>query len=79
MTEAEIFEAVKEIAAEQLDIDTGTITMDTKIKEDLDADSLDLFEIVSELEDKYDIDLDADEGLVKVSDVVKTVKAELDD
>lgn len=79
MTEAEIFEAVKEIAAEQLDIDAGTITMDTNIKEDLDADSLDLFEIVSELEDKYDIDLDTDEGLVKVSDVVKTVKAGLDD
>lgn len=79
MTEAEIFESVKAIAADQLDIDAGQITMDTNIKEELDADSLDLFEIVSELEDKYDIDLDADEGLVKVSDVVKTVKAELDD
>ena len=53
--------------------------MDANIKEDLDADSLDLFEIVNELEDKYDIDLDADEDTKTVGDVVKLVKEAVDD
>ncbi|MFR0586266.1 acyl carrier protein [Lactobacillus porci] len=79
MSEEEIFAAVKEIAEEELDVDEGKITMDANIKEDLDADSLDLFEIVNELEDKYDIDLDADEDTKTVGDVVKLVKEAVDD
>ncbi|MFK3586806.1 acyl carrier protein [Lactobacillus sp. 23-2] len=79
MSEEEIFAAVKEIAEEELDVDEGKITMDADIKEDLDADSLDLFEIVNELEDKYDIDLDADEDTKTVGDVVKLVKEAVDD
>ena len=45
MTKEEIFATVKEIAAEELDIDEAKIVLDAKIKEDLEADSLDVFEI----------------------------------
>ncbi len=43
-------------------------------KTPLDADSLDVFEIMNELEDKFEIELDADEGIETISDVVDFVK-----
>ena len=78
MTEEEIFAKVQEIAAEELDVDKAKITLTTNIKDDLDADSLDLFEIMSELEDEVEIELEADEDITTVEDVVKYVKKELD-
>lgn len=63
MTKKEILKDVQEIAQDELDVEPEKITMTTNIKEDLDADSLDLFEILNELEDKYDLDLDADESI----------------
>lgn len=78
MTKEEILKDVKEIANDELDVDIDTITMDTNIKEDLDADSLDLFEILNELEDKYDLELDADESIKTIGDLVDFVKSEMD-
>ena len=52
--------------------------MDTNIKEDLDADSLDLFEILNELEDKYDIELDADDSIQTISQLVDFVQAQME-
>ena len=43
MTEAEIFDKVKEIVVDQLDVDEADVTLAADIKEDLDADSLDVF------------------------------------
>ena len=78
MTEEEIFAKVQEIAAEELDVDKAKITLTTNIKDDLDADSLDLFEIMSELEDEFEIELEADEDITTIEDVVKYVKKDLD-
>lgn len=78
MTKEEILKDVKEIANDELDVDVDTITMDTNIKEDFDADSLDLFEILNELEDKYDLELDADESIKTIGDLVDFVKSEMD-
>ncbi len=50
-----IFEKVRDILAEQLEIDPETITMDTNILEDLEADSLDFVELVTSIEDEFDI------------------------
>lgn len=74
MTNEEILNDVKEIAKDQLDVDPAKITMDTNIQEDLDADSLDLFEILNELEDKYDIELDADDSIKTVGQLVDFVQ-----
>lgn len=79
MTKEEIFNNVKEITVDELDVDEGKVTLDAKIKDDLNADSLDVFEIMNELEDKFDIELDADEGIETVEDVVDFVKKQLDE
>ena len=74
MTKEEIFNTVKTITVDELDVDENRVTMDARIKDDLDADSLDVFEIMNELEDKFEIELDADEGIETISDVVDFVK-----
>ena len=51
-----MFEEMKEIIAEQLNCDGNSITEATSFKEDLGADSLDLFELVMALEEKYEIE-----------------------
>lgn len=79
MTKEEIFNTVKTITVDELDVDENRVTMDARIKDDLDADSLDVFEIMNELEDKFEIELDADEGIETISDVVDFVKKQLDD
>lgn len=78
MTKKEILKDVQEIAQDELDVEPKKITMTTNIKEDLDADSLDLFEILNELEDKYDLDLDADESIQTIGQLVDFVQAEMD-
>ena len=78
MTEAEIFDKVKEIVVDQLDVDEADVNLAADIKEDLDADSLDVFEIMNELEDDLDIKLEADENVKTIQDVVNYVKKEVD-
>ena len=77
MSEEEIFATVKKIAVEELDVEEDQVTMEANIKDDLEADSLDLFEIVNELEDEYDIELDADANTKTVADVVALVQKQL--
>ena len=79
MTKEEIFNTVKTITVDELDVDENRVTMDARIKDDLDADSLDVFEIMNELEDKFEIELDADEGIETISDVVDFAKKQLDE
>ncbi len=78
MTKEEVLAKVQEIAAEQLDVDKDEIVLTANIKDDLDADSLDVFEIMNELEDSFDIQLDADESIQTIGDVVDYVQKQLD-
>ncbi|MGX5377277.1 acyl carrier protein [Ligilactobacillus sp. LYQ135] len=78
MTEEQIFEKVQEIAAEQLDLDKEEIKMTSNVKDDLDADSLDFFEIMNELEDAFDIELESDEDVETIADVVAYVQKQID-
>lgn len=55
MTREEVLKLVIGHLAEELGVDAGRITEDARFKEDLEADSLDLVELVVELEDRYDI------------------------
>ena len=79
MTMEEVFETVKNVVVEELDVDEDQVTLDAKIKDDLEADSLDVFEIMNELEDKFDIQLDVEEGIETIGDVVDFVKKQLDE
>ena len=56
-----MLEKMSEIIAEQLSCDAATITLETSLKDDLGADSLDLFELVMALEDEYGIEIPAEE------------------
>ena len=71
-----MFEKMKEIIAEQLSVEAEGITMETSFKEDLGADSLDLFELVMALEDEYSVEIPSEdlEKLATVGDVVEYLK-----
>jgi acyl carrier protein len=55
MTREEVLERIREHLATELEIDPARIEPETRFKEDLEADSLDLVELVVELEDRYGI------------------------
>ena len=71
-----MLEKMKEMIAEQLNCDAETITAETSFKDDLDADSLDLFELVMALEDEYDIEIpaEASSNMKTIGDVVEYLK-----
>jgi acyl carrier protein len=55
MSREEVLELVRNHLAEELEVDIAKISEGTRFKEDLDADSLDLYELVMELEDRYGV------------------------
>jgi acyl carrier protein len=55
MSREEVLTLVRNHLAEELEVDVEKISEQTRFKEDLDADSLDLYELVMELEDRYGI------------------------
>lgn len=65
---SEVFNRVKEIIVEQLDVEEDSITMEASFREDLEADSLDVVELVMELEDEFDIEI-ADEEAENINTV----------
>ena len=67
---------MKEMLAEQLNCEASIITPETSFKDDLGADSLDLFELVMALEDEYSVEIPAEDlqNLATVGDVMKYLK-----
>ena len=55
-----VLEKVKQIIAGKMSISEGDITVDTKLKEDLQADSLDMVELVMAAEDEFGVEIDED-------------------
>ena len=68
-----VFEKVQEIIVEELGKETDAVTMETTF-DDLDADSLDVFQVISEIEDEFDIQIETEEGLNTVGDLVAYVE-----
>jgi acyl carrier protein len=68
-----VLEKVKEIISEQLNISVEEINEDTAF-EDLGADSLDLFQVVSEIEDQWNIRIEEVEKIKTVADVVNFIE-----
>ncbi|MFR1758316.1 MAG: acyl carrier protein [Christensenellaceae bacterium] len=72
-----IFETVRDAIAQQLEMDPATITMDSKLTEDLKTDSVDVIEIVMNLESEFGLEFAFDDlgELTTVGDVVRYIEA----
>lgn len=70
---------VKDIIAYELGVDVSTITLESRIKEDLGSDSLTMVEIVISIEDafKFEIPDEEAENIITVGDAVEAIKAKL--
>ena len=75
MERAEALVTIKEVAAEVLSVDPDLVTETARFKEDLDADSLDLVELVMGLEERFDIQVPEEdlEGVTTVGQAVDLV------
>ena len=67
-----IFETVRDYLANQFDLDPETITMETNLIDDIGADSLDVVELMTSLEDEYDVSI-PDEAAAMLTSVAKIV------
>ena len=72
-----MLEKIKEMIADSLGVDAETITEASSFKEDLGADSLDLFELVMAWEEEYDVEIPTEdlENIATVGDVVKYIES----
>ena len=72
MTRAEVLQRIREHLATELEVDPQRIEEDTRFKEDLEADSLDLYSLVQELEDTYGVRM-SDEEAARIKTVAQAV------
>ena len=72
-----MLEKMKEMIADQLSVDEDKITLESNFKDDLDADSLDFFELVMALEEEYGIEIPSEEleSLTTVGAIIDYLKA----
>jgi acyl carrier protein len=73
MNREQIFSLIRAHLADELEIDPDRVTEDTRFKEDLEADSLDLYTLVQELEDSYGVKI-SDEEAAKILTVGQAVE-----
>ena len=73
------FEKISEVIAEQMGISKDSITLDTAFQRDLNADSLDIYQIIEQLEDSFDLEFESEvaEKIQTVGDAVEYVKSVL--
>jgi acyl carrier protein len=67
-----VFERIRDLVAEKVGVDPEEISMETSFADDLEADSITLFELVMAIEDEFDIEVDDEsiEKIVTVGDIV---------
>jgi acyl carrier protein len=68
-----VFEKLRKIISEQFDINPNNITMDSSFQDDLNADSLDVVELIMAIEDEFDLEVE-DESVEKISTVRDVVE-----
>lgn len=73
-----VLEKIKEIVVEQLGVDKEDVKLETSFIEDLGADSLDLFQVVMDLEDAFDVKVENVETIKTVGDAVKYIESAIE-
>ena len=76
-----VFDKIREIIVEQLDVDEDKVTTDASITEDLGADSLDVVDLVMNIEESFDLEIPDEEveNIKTVGDIVKFIEAKTED
>ncbi len=76
-----VFEKVRDILCEQLDVDEEKVTMEANITDDLGADSLDIVDLVMSLEEEFDVEVPDEEveNIKTVGDIVKFIESHVED
>ena len=71
-----VFEIVRDILVDQLDVEEEKVTMEASVTEDLGADSLDFVDLVMSLEEEFDVEIPDDqvENIKTVGDIVKYIE-----
>ncbi len=74
-----VFDKVKEIIVEELNVDADKVTPEATLKEDLGADSIDAVQIVMDLEDAFNIEIDTDnaEAISTVKNIVDYIESKI--
>ncbi len=74
-----VYEKVRQIICDQLDLEEDVVTMEASILDDLGADSLDVVDLVMSLEEEFDIEIPDEqvENIKLVGDIVKYIEAEV--
>lgn len=75
-----IFEKLKDIIAEQLSVEPDEVTMDSNIQDDLGADSLDVVDLITTIEDEFDLSIpdEAVEEIKTVGDIANYIEKNTD-
>lgn len=75
-----IFDKIKEIIVDQLGVEEDAVTLDANIQDDLNADSLDIVDLIQNIEDAYDLSIpdEAAESIKTVGDIVSYVEKNTD-
>ena len=76
-----VFDKIQSLIVEQLDADADAVTMEANIQDDLGADSLDLVDLITSIEDEFDIQIpdEAVDDIKTVGDIVRYVEKETGD
>lgn len=71
-----VFEKVQKILVDQFEVDEDSITLETKLEEDLGADSLDSIDLIMSIEDEFEIEVPDDvvENIKAVADIVNYIE-----
>ena len=70
-----IFEKIKEIVVDELGVNDEDVKLETNFVEDLDADSLDLFQVIMEIEDAFNVKVEDVENIKTVADAVSFIES----
>lgn len=76
-----VFDKIKDIIVEQLDVEEDAVTMEASITEDLGADSLDVVDLVMSIEESFDVEIPDEEveNIKTVGDIVKNIENKVEE